>query len=82
MRYAWGGAGPLCWPTVSTLPLSRTSPTFTKIFFPDIVHGRALVFDLRCVADILGLRFSPMTVVLKPIPYHLRSHVCSRGRPV
>ena len=30
------------------------------------VHGRALVFDLRCVTDSLGLRLSPLVVVLKP----------------
>ena len=32
----------------------------------DVVHGRALVFDLRFATEILGLRISPMSVVLEP----------------
>ena len=32
----------------------------------DVVHGRALVFDLRFAGEILGLRISPLSVVLEP----------------
>ena len=34
--------------------------------FSDVLHGRALVLYLRCVADVRGLRISPLAVVLKP----------------
>ena len=30
------------------------------------MHGRALVFDLLFAVDIVGLRVSPMAVILKP----------------
>ena len=49
-----------------------------QTIFSYCVHGRALVFDLRCVSNILGLRLSSQTY----ISYHPRSHVCARGRPV
>ena len=32
----------------------------------DVVYGRALVFDLRFAGEILGLRSSPLSVVLEP----------------
>ena len=32
----------------------------------DVVHGLALVLDLPRVTDVLGLRLSPLAVVLKP----------------
>ena len=50
--------------TVTTLPASRTSPTFKTNVYSDIVHGSALVPDLRCVADILGLFLSPLAEFL------------------
>ena len=32
----------------------------------DVIHGRALVFDSRFASEILGLRVSPLAVVLEP----------------
>ena len=32
----------------------------------DVVHGRALVFDLLSAVDIVGLRVSPLAVILEP----------------
>ena len=37
-----------------------------KQIFEDVVYGRALVFDLRFDSEILGLRISPLRVVLEP----------------
>ena len=50
--------------TVTTLPASRTSPTFKTNIYSDIVHRSALVPDVRCVADILGLLRSPLAELL------------------
>ena len=32
----------------------------------DVVNGRALVFDLLSAVDIVGLRVSPLAVILEP----------------
>ena len=47
---------------VITRESHHTTSQSTKI----VVYGRALVFDLRFTGEILGLRISPLSVVLEP----------------
>ena len=53
-------------PTVITLVLLHMSQLFTKKVCSDVVHGRALVFDLLAAVDIVGLRVSPLAVIPEP----------------
>ena len=49
----------------------------------DVVHGRALVFDFLSAVDILGLRVSPLAVILEPklrIVYDLPFRARAAGR--